>query len=86
MEKLLAVRAQRFMPAYNLAVVALGLGDRPEALHWLEESYRERDGNNLSQIRVDPLLRTLHGDPTFEALADKVIKGREFADAASTTK
>lgn len=86
LEKLRESRGQHYTPAYTLAIVALGLGDRTQALRWLEESYRERDGNNITAIRIDPLLRSLHGDPTFEALADKVIKGREFADAAAATK
>ena len=30
-------------------------------------------------IRVDPLLAPLHGDPRFEALAEKIVPAREFA-------
>lgn len=71
-------RAQRYTPAYTLALVALGLGDRPGALNWLEESYRERDGNNITAIRIDPLLAPLHGEPRFEALAEKIVPAREF--------
>jgi hypothetical protein len=61
-----------------LALVYLGLGDRNEALHWLEESYRERDGFNIGPIRIDPLLTPLHGDPRFEALAERIVPAREF--------
>jgi tetratricopeptide (TPR) repeat protein len=79
-------REQHYTPAYYLAVVYLGLGDRNEALHWLEESYRERDGFNIGPIRVDPLLTSLQGDPRFEALAEKIVPAREFAKAATTSK
>jgi TolB-like protein/Flp pilus assembly protein TadD len=79
-------REQRYIPAYYLALVYLGLGDRNEALKWLEESYRERDGFNIGPIRIDPLLTPLHGDPRFEALAEKIVPAREFAGAATAKK
>jgi len=71
-------REQGYIPAYSLALVALGLGDKTEALHWLEEGYRDRDGDALGTIRVDPLLASLHGDPRFEALAEKIVPARLF--------
>ena len=76
-------REQRYTPAYSLALVYLGLGDRNEALKWLEEGYRERDGFNIGPIRIDPLLTPLHGDPRFEALAEKIVPAREFGKAVT---
>jgi TolB-like protein/Flp pilus assembly protein TadD len=76
-------REQRYTPAYSLALVYLGLGDRNEALKWLEEGYRERDGFNIGPIRIDPLLTPLHGDPRFEALAEKIVPAREFGNAVT---
>jgi TolB-like protein len=64
---------QRYVQAYCLAVVNLGLGDHNEAINWLEEGYRERDGFGMGIIRIDPLLDPLRGDPRFEALAAKVF-------------
>ena len=72
------LRAQRYTAAYALALVAVGLGDKTEALHWLEESYRERDGDSIGVIRVDPMLVPLHGDPRFEAVAEKILPARLF--------
>ena len=71
-------RAQRFTPAYSLALVCVGLGDQDQAVNWLEESYRERDGNNIASIRTDPSLVPLHGNARFEALAEKIVPAREF--------
>ena len=82
LEQLRQLRAQRYTAAYSLALVALGLGDKTEALHWLEEGYGERDGDSLGVIRVDPLLIPLHGDPRFEALAEKIVPARQFAEKA----
>jgi TolB-like protein/Tfp pilus assembly protein PilF len=78
LERLRQLRAQRYTAAYSLALVALGLGDKTEALHWLEEGYRDRDGDALGVIRVDPFLTPLHGDPRFEALAEKIVPARLF--------
>ncbi|MEY2538264.1 MAG: adenylate cyclase [Verrucomicrobiota bacterium] len=77
-------REQRYTPAYYLALVYLGLGDRNEALNWLEESYRERDGFNIGPIRIDPLLAPLHGDPRFEALAEKIVPAAQFEKNVTT--
>src|SRR4029077_19289175 len=78
LEQLRQLRTQRYTAAYTLALVALGLGDRNEALDWLEQGYRDRDGNYIGYIRIDPLLIPLHGDPRFEALAEKIVPAREF--------
>jgi tetratricopeptide (TPR) repeat protein len=86
LQQLRQIREQRYIPAYSLALVYLGLGDRNQALHWLEEGYREHDGFNIGPIRIDPLLAPLHGDPRFEALAEKIVPAREFAKAATSSK
>ncbi len=77
-------REERYTSAYSLALVYLGLGDRNEALNWLEQGYREHDGFNIGPIRVDPLLAPLHGDPRFEALAEKIVPAREFGPTPSS--
>jgi TolB-like protein/Tfp pilus assembly protein PilF len=69
---------ERYVSAYSFALVYLGLGDKPEALRWLEQSYQDRAGSDIGFIRVDPLLDPLRDDPGFEALAEKVVPAREF--------
>lgn len=59
--------------AYDRALVYLANGNKEEALRWLEQSYADRDGANLSWINVEPILDPLHGDARFEALVQKVI-------------
>ena len=86
LQQLRQIREQRYIPAYSLALVYLGLGDRNEALNWLEQGYREHDGFNIGPIRVDPLLTSLHGDPRFEALAEKIVPAHEFAGTATAKK
>src|SRR6266446_977094 len=81
--RLLESRAQRFTPAYSLALVCLGLGDQDQAINWLEESYREHDGNNIAAIRIDPSLAPLHGIPRFKALAEKIVPAAQFKGATA---
>jgi TolB-like protein len=60
---------------YYRALLYLSLNNKAEALRGLEQSYEERDGSNIGWIKVDPLLDSLHGDPRFEALVQKVVAG-----------
>jgi len=75
---------ERYVAAYSFALVYLGLGDKPEALRWLEQSYQDRAGSDIGFIRVDPLLDPLRGDPRFEALAEKIVPAREFKSATAS--
>jgi TolB-like protein len=68
----------RYVAAYAIGVVLLGIGDKNHVMDELERAYRENDGNDIYNIRVDPLLDDLRGDPRFEALAEKIIPAREF--------
>jgi TolB-like protein/Tfp pilus assembly protein PilF len=84
LDQLKELSKQRYVAAYSFALVYLGLGDKNEALHWLEQSYQDRAGSDIGYIRVDPLLDPLRGDPRFEALAEKIIPGAEFKEAIAT--
>jgi TolB-like protein/tetratricopeptide (TPR) repeat protein len=75
---------ERYVSAYSFALVYLGLGDKEEALRWLEESYQDRAGSDVGFIRMDPLLDPLRGDPRFEALAEKVVPAAEFKSATAS--
>jgi TolB-like protein/Tfp pilus assembly protein PilF len=63
----------REVVGYFRALLYLSLNNKDEALRWLEQGFKERDGSNISTINVDPLLLSLHGDPRFDALVQKVI-------------
>jgi len=64
---------RQYVEAYYRALLYLSLGQKDQALTALEQSYAERDGDDIGVIKVDPLLDSLHGDPRFEALVQKVI-------------
>src|SRR6266567_2793497 len=84
LDQLKKLSKQRYVPAYSFALVYLGLGDREEALRWLEQSYQDRAGSDVGFIRVDPLLDPLRGDPGFEALAEKIVPAAEFKSATAS--
>jgi TolB-like protein/Flp pilus assembly protein TadD len=67
------ISQHREVVGYWRALLYLSLNNKEEALHWLEQGFEERDGSNISWIKVDPLLDSLHGDPRFEALVQKGV-------------
>jgi TolB-like protein/Flp pilus assembly protein TadD len=67
------ISKHREVVGYLRALLYLSLNNKDEALRWLEQGVKERDGSNICWINVDPLLDPLHGDPRFEALVQKVV-------------
>jgi tetratricopeptide (TPR) repeat protein len=65
----------RYVSPYALAVVLTALGEKAHALDELERSYDER-GFYIALIKVDPLFDDLRGDPRFDALAQKITRGK----------
>src|SRR5438445_6616746 len=84
LDQLKALSKARYVSAYSFALAYLGLGNKEEALRWLEQSYQDRAGADVGWIRVDPLLDPLHGDPRFEALAEKIVPAAKFKSATAS--
>ena len=63
----------QYVEAYYRALLYISLGQKDQALTSLEQSYAERDGDDINVIKVDPLLDSLHGDPRFQALVQKIV-------------
>jgi len=59
--------------AYWRTILYLSLGNRDEAIRWLEQGVADHEGLDIAWIKVDPLLDPLRGDPRFEALVQKVL-------------
>jgi TolB-like protein/Flp pilus assembly protein TadD len=43
-------------------------GDKDSAFKWLDKAYAERDGEEITLLKVDPSFKNLRGDPRFAAL------------------
>jgi TolB-like protein/class 3 adenylate cyclase/Tfp pilus assembly protein PilF len=63
----------RNVRAFWRTVLYLSLGNREEAIRWLEESVAGHEDMDVNFIKVDPLLDPLRSDPRFEALVQKVL-------------
>ena len=57
--------------AYQIAEVYAACGDADRAFEWLERAYDQRDGG-IIQMKPDPLLRSLHTDPRWDAFLRKM--------------
>jgi len=71
LEQLKSRTAQAYVPASNLALVHLGLGEHDEALDRLEAALEARD-LLLTFLTVEPRWAALAGHPRFTALLGKV--------------
>ena len=86
LDQLKELSKQHYVSAYSFAVLYVGLGDKEEALRWLEQGYQDRAGNDIGWIRVDSILNSLHGDPRFEALAEKIVPAAQFGEKSAAKK
>ena len=68
------VAAHRYVPFSTFAGVYMALGEKDKAIDYLERAYRDRA---LSNIKVDPMLDPLRGDPRFEALVAKIFPAQK---------
>jgi serine/threonine protein kinase len=64
-------RDHGYSSAYNVAVLYAGLGNKDQALNWLNTAYLERDWQ-MEGMRTDFQLDSLRSDPRFAELVRKV--------------
>ena len=62
---------RHYVPAFNVAMLHLGLGDEDQVFEWLEKACEERS-SWLTSLQVDPLFDSLRSDSRFTALVRKV--------------
>ena len=79
------------MVGYYRALPYLSLNNKDETLPPArQQSFKERDGADISWIKVDPLLDPLRGDPRFDALrssaSDRAKSGRSIHDAEALAR
>jgi tetratricopeptide (TPR) repeat protein len=71
LEGLLKSSAERYVSAYNIALVYNGLGEHGEALAWLERAYAQRLPKMVF-LKVEPKWNNLRSDPRFQDLLRRV--------------
>jgi TolB-like protein/Flp pilus assembly protein TadD len=67
LQELLDLNQRSYVGPIQIAMIYAALGERDEALRWLEEAYRVRDGN-LILLKVWPVWDQLRPDPRFQDL------------------
>ena len=66
----------RYFPAYDIAMVQLGLNEIEEALAWIERAYDDRS-SWMIHLNVDPRLAPLRGNERFRQIVARVGLPRE---------
>jgi Putative Zn-dependent protease, contains TPR repeats len=64
------------VPEYALAIVYTSLGEKERAIEALEHGFSGGNKSYLFLLPGDPFLDDLHGDPRFEALVQKITRGK----------
>jgi len=71
LEQLLAKSKTGYVSPYDLADTYVRLGDKEQALHWLNVAYQERSPY-LANLQIEPRLDSLRPDPRFQELVERV--------------
>ncbi len=62
---------ERYVPAYNFAIIYAGLGDFDKSFEWFEQARKERSGF-LPFLKVEPAVDCLRDDPRFQDLLNQI--------------
>jgi serine/threonine-protein kinase len=71
LNRLLELSTERFVPPYLIALVYNGLGERDQALVWLERGFQQRDPKMVF-LMVEPKWANLRSEPRFQDLLQRV--------------
>ena len=69
--KLKKRRETQYVPAFNIALIYIALGEVDLAFEWLDKAYDERS-SWLVSLKIEPLLDSLRSDPRFAALVSRI--------------
>ncbi len=62
---------ERYVPAYNFALIYLGLNDLDKAFEWFEQAFKERSGF-LPFLNVEPMFDSVRDDSRFQDLVRRI--------------
>src|SRR5262245_11941193 len=64
LDELKELSKRRGVPAYDMAIIYTGLGEKDQAFKWLRQACEERDGM-IVFLKFHPLFKSLRADPRF---------------------
>lgn len=76
LDSLLQRSAERYVPPYHIAIACIGVGDRENALLWLEKSFSEQD-TKIVFLKADHIWDELRTEPRFVELMRKLDFNRK---------
>jgi tetratricopeptide (TPR) repeat protein len=71
LNRMLDIRAKRYVDGYLIGEVYAGLGEKEKAFEWLNKAYEEHAGQMIF-IKFDPCFKNLHSDPRYKELLKKM--------------
>jgi len=71
LNRLIRRSKDRYVPAYGIALIYVGLGEREHVFEWLQRAYDERS-TSMAYLKVDPAWNDLRSDPRFAAIARSI--------------
>ena len=71
LDELTARESTQYVPAFNRALIHVGLGERDRAFEYLDRAFEERS-SWLVSLKIEPLLDSIRDDPRFEDLVRRV--------------
>ena len=66
-----ALETREYVPGEGVAAIYTALGDHATALTWLERAVEVR-GTGLVFLEAEPMYESLHGDPRYERVVDRI--------------
>jgi len=71
LNELKALANERYVPSTNLAALYCALGEKDEAIAWLDKAYEDRD-IRLNRLKVEPKWDSIRSDPRFVAIVKRM--------------
>jgi TolB-like protein/Flp pilus assembly protein TadD len=71
LKKLEQLGRRSYVSAYEVAKVHVGLGQKQQAVEWLQKAYAER-AVGLTALKVEPVFDPLHSDSGFQELGQRM--------------
>ena len=69
--RVLKLSGERYVSAVDIAAIYAGLGDADNAVHWLDKAL-ERRAATLGFVAQNPIFDSLHDDPRFVAIVERI--------------
>ncbi|HKE93932.1 MAG TPA: tetratricopeptide repeat protein [Povalibacter sp.] len=71
LDRVLKLAKERYVPAYDIALIYAALADTENTFLWLERAMEDRS-TMMAFLAQDPMFDRLHGDPRFVSLVQRI--------------